>query len=127
MSGIVWWEIETAEPARFQEFHAALSGWVFVPAFEGTELGADYWIIRQEGESIGGLQPPALYLFGWRLLRQPHLRRVDHEVRRTPVPVIAYMTLPPSIGSKGPGDGPLVLVRVASKTTTSYPTFGLVS
>jgi predicted enzyme related to lactoylglutathione lyase len=62
MSGIVWWEIETAEPERFQRFHAALSGWEFRPAFEGTELGADYWIIEQAGEGIGGLQratPPA--------------------------------------------------------------------
>jgi predicted enzyme related to lactoylglutathione lyase len=56
MPGIVWWEVETAEPERFQQFHAALSGWDFVPAFADTELGADYWIIRQNGEGIGGLQ-----------------------------------------------------------------------
>ncbi len=56
MSGIVWWEIETAEPQRFQQFHAALSGWAFEPAFEDTELGADYWLIEQDGEGIGGLQ-----------------------------------------------------------------------
>ncbi|GAB3421363.1 VOC family protein [Flindersiella endophytica] len=56
MPGIVWWEVETAEPERFQRFHAALSGWSFAPAFEDTELGADYWIIQQDGEGIGGLQ-----------------------------------------------------------------------
>lgn len=56
MPGIVWWEIETAEPERFQTFHAALSGWAFRPAFAETGLGADYWIIRQEGQGIGGLQ-----------------------------------------------------------------------
>jgi predicted enzyme related to lactoylglutathione lyase len=56
MPGIVWWEIETAYPERFQRFHAALTGWVFVSAFEDTELGADYWIIEQDGEGIGGLQ-----------------------------------------------------------------------
>lgn len=56
MLGIVWWEIETVEPERFQQFHAALSGWEFAPAFEDTELGSDYWIIRQDGKGIGGLQ-----------------------------------------------------------------------
>lgn len=56
MPGIVWWEIETAEPERFRRFHAALSGWSFASAFEDTELGADYWIIEQDGEGIGGLQ-----------------------------------------------------------------------
>jgi len=56
MPGIVWWEVETVEPERFQRFHAALSGWTFVPAFEDTELGADYWIIQQDGQGIGGLQ-----------------------------------------------------------------------
>jgi predicted enzyme related to lactoylglutathione lyase len=56
MSGIVWWEVETADPERFQRFHAALSGWTFAPAFADTDLGADYWIIQQEGEGIGGLQ-----------------------------------------------------------------------
>lgn len=56
MAGIVWWEIETAEPERFQLFHAVLSGWSFEPAFEDTELGADYWIIQQDGQGVGGLQ-----------------------------------------------------------------------
>ena len=56
MAGIVWWEIETADPDGFQRFHAALSGWSFEPAFADTGLGADYWIIRQDGQSIGGLQ-----------------------------------------------------------------------
>ena len=56
MPGIVWWEIETAQPELFQQFHAALSGWAFVSAFEDTEFGADYWIIQKDGEGIGGLQ-----------------------------------------------------------------------
>jgi len=55
MSGVVWWEIETAEPEQSQRFHAALSGWAFAPAFEDTELGADYWITQQDGKGIGGL------------------------------------------------------------------------
>ena len=56
MGGIVWWEIETTDPERFQRFHAALSGWSFEPAFAETELGADYWIISSGGHGIGGLQ-----------------------------------------------------------------------
>lgn len=56
MAGIVWWEIETAEPELFQRFHAALSGWTFTRAFQDTDLGADYWIIQQDGRGIGGLQ-----------------------------------------------------------------------
>lgn len=56
MSGIVWWEIETPNPKLFQQFHSALSGWTFEPAFKDTELRADYWIIQHDGQSIGGLQ-----------------------------------------------------------------------
>ena len=56
MSEIVWWEVETADPERFQRFHAALSGWTFSPTFADTDLGADYWIIERQGEGIGGLQ-----------------------------------------------------------------------
>lgn len=56
MSGIVWWEVETPDPERFQQFHAALSGWAFEAAFQDTDLGADYWIIQQDGEGIGGVQ-----------------------------------------------------------------------
>lgn len=56
MAGIVWWEIETAEPELFRRFHGALSGWTFAQAFQDTELGADYWIIQQNGAGIGGLQ-----------------------------------------------------------------------
>jgi predicted enzyme related to lactoylglutathione lyase len=54
--GIVWWEVESAHPDRFQRFHEALSGWTFRSALADSELGADYWIIQQEGEGIGGLQ-----------------------------------------------------------------------
>src|SRR6204780_5167135 len=59
MTAIVWWEIETPAPERFQEFHAALWGWTFEPAFADTELGADYWIISSGGTSLGGLQRAA--------------------------------------------------------------------
>ena len=56
MSGIVWWEVETPDPARFQRFHSALWGWSFSPAFADTELGADYWLIQVAGQGIGGVQ-----------------------------------------------------------------------
>ncbi|AWG02153.1 GNAT family N-acetyltransferase [Clavibacter michiganensis subsp. insidiosus] len=59
MAGIVWWEVETAEPERFQRFHASLSGWDFERAFAETGLGADYWITRHGGEGISGLQRAA--------------------------------------------------------------------
>ncbi|MDK1327074.1 VOC family protein [Arthrobacter sp. zg-Y1143] len=56
MSRIVWWEIETSDPEEFMRFHSELSGWSFEPAFAGTELGADYWVIHADGSEIGGLQ-----------------------------------------------------------------------
>jgi len=56
MTAIVWWEIETPAPERFQEFYAALWDWTFEPAFAETELGADYWIIRAGEASLGGLR-----------------------------------------------------------------------
>ena len=59
MSQIVWWEIETPAPEVFQRFHGAMWGWTFEPAFADTELGADYWIIKAGGKSIGGLQRSA--------------------------------------------------------------------
>jgi predicted enzyme related to lactoylglutathione lyase len=33
MAGIVWWEIETPDPQAFQQFHGAMWGWEFAPAF----------------------------------------------------------------------------------------------
>jgi predicted enzyme related to lactoylglutathione lyase len=59
MAGIVWWEIETPDPQAFQQFHGAMWGWEFAPAFQDTELGADYWIISAGGTGIGGLQRSA--------------------------------------------------------------------
>jgi predicted enzyme related to lactoylglutathione lyase len=59
MADIVWWEIETPAPEHFQEFHGALWGWTFEPAFADTALGADYWIIKEGGKSLGGLQRAA--------------------------------------------------------------------
>lgn len=59
MPEIVWWEIETPDPDTFQRFHAAMWGWTFHRAFETSELEADYWIIRSDGDSIGGLQRAA--------------------------------------------------------------------
>ncbi|HEY9409732.1 MAG TPA: VOC family protein [Jiangellaceae bacterium] len=58
-SDIVWWEIETTDPAVFQQFHGELSGWQFMPAFEDTELSADYWLVKADGRTIGGLQRAA--------------------------------------------------------------------
>lgn len=61
MTDIVWWEIETPDPERFQAFHGALWGWTFSSAFDGpeSELEADYWLIRAEDRVIGGLQRSA--------------------------------------------------------------------
>ena len=59
MKDIVWWEVETDLPALFQQFHGKLWGWTFVPAFAGTELQADYWVIQHEGADVGGLQRAA--------------------------------------------------------------------
>ncbi|MFC6020295.1 VOC family protein [Plantactinospora solaniradicis] len=59
MSRIVWWEIETPDPDTFQAFHGRLWGWTFRAAFADTELGADYWLISSDGETLGGLQRAA--------------------------------------------------------------------
>ena len=59
MADLVWWEIETPAPERFQEFHGELWGWTFEPTFGDTALGADYWIIRADDKSLGGLQRAA--------------------------------------------------------------------
>jgi predicted enzyme related to lactoylglutathione lyase len=59
VAGIVWWEVETPDPHAFQRFHGALWGWGFEPAFGQTELGADYWIVKAGGASLGGLQRAA--------------------------------------------------------------------
>jgi hypothetical protein len=59
MPRIVWWEIETPGPEAFQRFHAQLWAWEFEPAFAGSELAADYWIIKDGGRGIGGLQRSA--------------------------------------------------------------------
>jgi predicted enzyme related to lactoylglutathione lyase/ribosomal protein S18 acetylase RimI-like enzyme len=56
MTAIVWWEVESPDPETFQEFHASLWGWTFRRAFQETELGADYWVVRAGEVSIGGLQ-----------------------------------------------------------------------
>ena len=56
MPDLVWWEIESRDPAAFQQFAGDIFGWRFEPAFQNTDLGADYWIIRQGERSIGGLQ-----------------------------------------------------------------------
>lgn len=56
MVDLVWWEIESPAPAVFQRFAADLFDWRFEPAFQDTDLGVDYWIVREGGRSIGGLQ-----------------------------------------------------------------------
>ncbi|MBM7783955.1 VOC family protein [Tenggerimyces flavus] len=57
---VVWWEIETPDPAGAQAFYGDLFGWTFRRAFEGSDLGRDYWIITSSGgETLGGLQSGA--------------------------------------------------------------------
>lgn len=55
---VVWWEIETPDPAGTQAFYGTLFGWTFERAFDGpeSEVGRDYWLVRHEGSGIGGLQ-----------------------------------------------------------------------
>lgn len=61
MGGIVWWEIVSPDPERFQTFHGQLWGWTFERAFDGpeSELEADYWLVMVTGKVIGGLQRAA--------------------------------------------------------------------
>jgi len=61
MSGIVWWEIVTPDPERFQAFHGPLWEWTFRTEFEGpeAELAADYWLVMDGDDAIGGLQRAA--------------------------------------------------------------------
>ncbi len=59
MTELVWWEVESRDPAAFQAFHSVLWGWTFQSAFDDTELQADYWIIIDDGVGIGGLQQAA--------------------------------------------------------------------
>lgn len=58
MSRIVWWEIVTPDPERFQAFHGPLWGWTFRTEFEGpeSELDAEYWLVLAGEDVIGGLQ-----------------------------------------------------------------------
>lgn len=42
-----------------KRFHSALWGWSFARAFEDSELGRDYWLIRTGTRGIGGLQRAA--------------------------------------------------------------------
>jgi uncharacterized protein len=55
-SGVVWWEIESADPVGTQRFYGELFGWTFARAFEDSELGREYWLITNDGRGIGGLQ-----------------------------------------------------------------------
>jgi predicted enzyme related to lactoylglutathione lyase len=61
MSGIVWWEIVTPDPERFQAFHGQLWGWTFRTEFEGpeAEIDYDYWLVLTGEDVIGGLQRAA--------------------------------------------------------------------
>jgi predicted enzyme related to lactoylglutathione lyase len=55
---VVWWEIETPDPAAAQRFYGELFGWSFRREFDGpgSQLHRDYWIVERDGEGIGGLQ-----------------------------------------------------------------------
>ncbi|GAA1029091.1 hypothetical protein GCM10009557_16380 [Virgisporangium ochraceum] len=52
---VVWWEIESADPAGSQRFYGELFGWTFSPAFE-EHLDRPYWLVQHTGKGIGGLQ-----------------------------------------------------------------------
>lgn len=54
---VIWWEIESPDPAGTRRFYAELFGWSFREEFADSELGHPYWIIEHEGKSLGGLQP----------------------------------------------------------------------
>jgi uncharacterized protein len=55
---VVWWEIESPDPDRTQNFYRDLFGWEFRRAFDepNSELQRRYWIIERASEGIGGLQ-----------------------------------------------------------------------
>jgi predicted enzyme related to lactoylglutathione lyase len=55
MHGVVWWEIESADPVGTQRFYGELFGWKFTRAFE-EHLARDYWLVRHDGRGIGGVQ-----------------------------------------------------------------------
>jgi predicted enzyme related to lactoylglutathione lyase len=57
-NGVVWWEIESADPVGTQAFYGAMFGWTFARAFDGpqSELGREYWLVQSGGRGIGGLQ-----------------------------------------------------------------------
>jgi predicted enzyme related to lactoylglutathione lyase len=54
---VVWWEIESPDPDRTQNFYRDLFGWEFRRAFDepNSELQRRYWIIERAGDGIGGL------------------------------------------------------------------------
>lgn len=56
--GVVWWEIQSHDPAGTQRFYGEMFGWAFRRAFDepGSELSQEYWIVEHDGEAIGGLQ-----------------------------------------------------------------------
>ncbi len=55
MVDLAWWEVETPWPDRFREFHGAMWGWTFEPAFEDAGIGR-YWIVKEHmSATIGGL------------------------------------------------------------------------
>ena len=59
MTELVWWEVESRDPSTFQEFFTSLFGWRFESAFQNTDLGSRYWIIRRDDATLGGLQEAA--------------------------------------------------------------------
>ena len=62
-----WWENESPDPDRTQDFCAALFGWGFHRAFDkpDSELRRRYWTVERAGDGIGGLRSPC----------RPHRRR----------------------------------------------------
>lgn len=55
---VVWWEVETPDPAGSQRFYGDLFGWTFRRDFTqpDAQLGREYWIVEADGRSLGGMQ-----------------------------------------------------------------------
>jgi uncharacterized protein len=55
---VVWWEIESPDPASSRRFYGELFGWTFRRDFDqpDSQLGREYWIVEVDGHGLGGLQ-----------------------------------------------------------------------
>jgi hypothetical protein len=55
---VVWWEIESPDPAASRRFYGELFGWTFRRDFDqpDSQLSREYWLVEVDGHGIGGLQ-----------------------------------------------------------------------